>query len=372
MSALGNGLTIKKLFLKNRIVLPPLTTNYGTEEGFITERVTRFYEQRSKDVGLVIVEATAVLPNGRIVPGSLGLWDDSQIAGMAGLVKSIKEGGALAVLQLNHAGSRCVPSENEIYGFSPSGIPFRPDVKPVIMNVAEIEQIVDDFGNAAVRASEAGFDGVEIHGAHFYLVSQFLSPLTNKRNDQYGGDAKGRAKLALKIVKTLRKRLGQDYPIFFRLNAVERLEGGQVLEDALVIARSLADEGVDVLDVSLITHGGWKQVGNQKLLVGSSALSKDEPSGANVDLTATIKKKIGLPVIAVGKLGCGTAAATAVSDKGIDMIAIGRQMICDPETARKMIDGNDDKIIPCEECLNCFATIGRGAPMACKVNRNLP
>jgi len=291
---------------------------------------------------------------------------------MAELVKSIKEQGAFTVVQLNHAGSRCIPLENEIHGFSPSGIPFRADVKPVTMNAADIEQLVDDFGRAAVRALEAGFDGVEIHGAHFYLLSQFLSPLTNQRHDRYGGDAKGRATLALEVVRTVRDKLGQNYPIFFRLNAVENIEGGQTLKDALVIGKELADAGVDVLDVSIIAHGGWKEIDDQKLLVGSSALAKDQPSGANVDLAATFKKRIGLPVITVGKLGDEAAALEAINNKNIDLIAVGRQMICDPKTARKMLDENYGDIIPCDECLKCFATIGRGDPMACKVNRNLP
>jgi 2,4-dienoyl-CoA reductase-like NADH-dependent reductase (Old Yellow Enzyme family) len=372
MTALDTPFVTEKISLKNRIVLPPLTTNYGSSTGFVTEKIIQFYQERSKDIGLVIVEATAVQENGRIVPDSLGLWDDSQVKSMAELVSSIKKQGAFAVVQLNHAGSRCIPLENEIHGFSPSEISFRADVKPVIMTAADIKQLVDDFGRAAVRAMEAGFDGVEIHGAHFYLLSQFLSPLINKRSDRYGGDIKGRATLAVEIVKTVRDRLGQNYPIFFRLNGAENIEGGQTLEDALVVGKMLADAGVDVLDISLIAHGGWKEIDGQTFLTGSSALTKKQPSGANVDLTAVFKKEIGLPVIAVGKLGDKAAALKAINDKDIDLIAVGRQMICDPETARKMLDGNDDDIILCDECLKCFTTIRRGEPMACKVNKNLP
>jgi len=122
----------------------------------------------------------------------------------------------------------------------------------------------------------------------------------------------------------------------------------------------------------LITKGGWKVSGDKKMLVGSSALPKDQPSGANVALTAAFKEKIGLPVIAVGKFGRGQAAVDAVENEKIDMIAIGRQMICDPKAARKMLDGNQADIIACDECLTCFATLGKGVPMACKINKNLP
>ncbi len=372
MATINSKLTLKNMSLRNRLVLPPITTNYGSSKGIVTQDILDFYKERAKDVGLVIVEATSVHSAGRIVPGSLGLWDDSQVSGMAKLVKTIHKQGAIAVIQLNHAGSRCTPVKTKRHGFSPSGVAFRPDVEPIIMNTEDIEQLIRDFSRAAVRAEKAGFDGVEIHGAHLYLLSQFLSPLTNKRDDRYGGNAKGRATLALEIVKEVRKNLAPDYPIFFRINAEERILGGQTLEDAVIIGRLLKDAGVDVFDVTLIAQGGWKEDNGEKFLVGSSALPKDQPSGANVALTLAFKKEIGLPVIAVGKFGIGEAAVNAVKNENIEMIALGRQMICDPKTAKKMLEGNDQDIIPCDECLKCFATIGKGDPMACKINRNLP
>ncbi len=372
MAMLNSEVTIKHMKLRNRLVLPPITTNYGSPEGFVTEDILYFYKERSKDIGLTIVEATSVHPAGCIVPNSLGLWDDSQIPGMAKLVRTIQEQGALAVVQLNHAGPRCVPRENERQGLSPSGVAFRPDVEPIIMDTEDIDQLVDNFSRAAVRASKAGFDGVEIHGAHLYLLSQFLSPLTNKRDDSYGGDAKGRATLALDIVKKVREDLGPEYPIFFRINAEEIIDGGQTLEDAVIIGKLLAAEGVDVFDVSLIAHGGWKKLQDKECLVGSSALAKDKPSGANIALTAAFRRQVGRPVIVVGKFGVGNAVAHAVEDEQLGMVAIGRQMICDPQSAGKILTGKDDEIIPCDECLKCFATIGKGSPMGCKVNKNLP
>jgi len=372
MPRLNSELEIKNMSIRNRLVLPPITTNYGTSKGLVTEDILDFYTERSRDVGIVIVEATAVQSSGSIVPGSLGLWNDSHIPGMTRLTKTIQQQGALAVVQLNHAGPRCTPCETERHGFSPSGVDFRSDVKPIVMDNRDIEQLTDDFIWAAIRAKTAGFDGVEIHGAHLYLLSQFLSPLTNKREDRYGGDAKGRATLALEIVRRVRKKLGQAYPIFFRINAEERIDGGQTLEDAIVIGRLLAEEGVDVFDITLITQGRWKEIDDKKILVGSSALPKDHPSGANIALTEKFREGVNRPVIAVGKFGIGQAAATAVENEKIELVAIGRQMICDPKSAQKMLEGNDHDIIPCDECLKCFATIGKGVPMACKVNKNLP
>jgi len=372
MATLRDEVIINGMRLRNRIVLPPLTTNYGSPEGFVTEDIIQFYIDRSKDVGLVIVEAATVRADGRLVPGSLGLWEDGQVAGMARLVDSIKELGAAAAVQINHAGARCVPMGGELEGASPSGFAFRPDVVPIAMNPSQIDQMAADFADAAGRAAEAGFEGVEIHGAHLYLVSQFLSPLTNKRDDRYGGDARGRATFALEVVRAMREKLGKGYPIIFRLNAVEKVEGGQTLEDALVVSRLLADEGVDVLHVSLINQSSWKEIDGRRFLVASSALTKEQPFGANVALAEKIKAAAGLPVIAVGKLGDGDLAEETVHDSKIDMVAIGRQMIADPDSVRKMLDGKESEIIRCEECVTCFATIGQGKPMGCKVNRNLP
>jgi len=372
MATLRDEVIINGMRLRNRIALPPLTTNYGSPEGIVTEAIIQFYTERSQDVGLVIVEACAVRKDGRIAPGSLGLWEDEQVAGMTCLANAIRELGAAAVVQISHAGTRCFPSGGEMQGASPSGFAFRPDVAPLTMSPVQIERMVADFADAAGRAAAAGFDGVEIHGAHFYLISQFLSPLTNKRNDRYGGDARARATFALEVVRVVRERLGKSYPILFRLNAVEKVDGGQTLEDALAISRLLAKEGVDALDVSLMAHRSWKEVEGQRLLVASSLLSKEQPAGANVSLATAVKETVGLPVIAVGKLAEGNVANESVRDLPIDVVAIGRQMIADADTAGKILTGKSDEIIPCEECMTCMATIGCGKPMACKVNKNLP
>jgi 2,4-dienoyl-CoA reductase-like NADH-dependent reductase (Old Yellow Enzyme family) len=291
---------------------------------------------------------------------------------MASLADSIKALGAAAVVQINHAGARCFPGGGEMQGASPSGFAFRPDVAPLTLSLAQIDQLVADFADAAGRAAEAGFDGVEIHGAHLYLISQFLSPLTNGRNDRYGGDVNARATFALEVVRASRERLGKSYPILFRFNAKENVEGGQTLEDGLTVSRLLAEAGVDALDVSLVANSSWNEVENQRLLVASSALSKKQSAGANVPLAAAVRETAGLPVIAVGKLAERDVAVESVRDLPIDIIAIGRQIIVDPDAAGKLLAGKGHEIIPCEECMTCFATIGRGKPMACKVNKDLP
>ena len=372
MATLQDEVIINGMRLRNRLALPPVTTNYGSPEGMVTDDIMTFYTDRSNDVGLVIVEATTVRADGRIVPGSLGLWEDGQVPGMARLAAAIKKSGAAAVVQISHAGARCYPAGGEMQGASPSGFVFRPDVEPFSLSLEQIDRMVADFADAAGRAAEAGFDGVEIHGAHFYLMSQFLSPLTNQRNDRYGGDARARATFALEVFRSVRERLGKSYPVLFRFNAVEKVEGGQTLEDAVVVCKLMADEGVDVLDVSVIANSSWKEIDGRRILAASSALSKNQLAGENVPLATAIREASGLPVIAVGKLGEEGLAGESVRDLHIDIVAIGRQMIADPNAAGKILAGKHEEIVRCDECMTCFATIMKGKPMGCKVNPNLP
>lgn len=371
MANLTDQFTVKKLTARNRLVLPPLTTNYGDERGRVTPDILKFYKVRSRGMGIVIAEAAAVCPEGRIVPFSLGLWEDDQISGMKELAGTIKAQGAAAVIQINHAGAKAWPFEGTASFTAPSDIACRPGVRAKAADESDIDRIVTLFSDAAIRACNAGFDGVEIHGAHLYLISQFLSPLTNSRTDQYGGSAEKRAALAVRITKAAREKLGPDYPIFFRLNALENLEGGMKPDDAVTTGKLLADAGVDVLDLSLAVKGSVKEEQGGKYVMTTSAYAKDETPGEVAALASRFRKGCGLPVIAVGRLGTGPSARDAL-DKGADLVAIGRQMICDPGTAEKIIAGKDDRILTCEACQTCFVSLGKGKPVQCKHNKNLP
>ncbi len=371
MNKLEDQFKIREMTVRNRLVLPPLTTNYGSENGYITPEILRFYRVRSRKMGIVIIEAAAVRPEGRIIPGGIGLWEDGQVQGMAELAQTVKTEGARAVIQINHAGAKAWPFETIDSWIAPSNIACRPGItaKPASLN--EIKRVIQAFVDGAVRANKAGFDGVEIHGAHFYLLSQFLSPLTNFRTDQYGGSIKGRAALALEITSAVRESIGPDFPIFFRLNALENLEGGMTPDEAVVIGKLLAEAGVDVLDLSLAVQGTWKKDEGRKTLITTSAYAKDETPGDVVDLAARFRAECGLPVIAVGRLGSKSGVQQAIG-AGADLVAIGRQMICDPDTAEKILSGRDDQILECEACQACFACLGKGKPIQCKQNKNLP
>lgn len=371
MARLDEAITIRDMQTRNRLVFPPVTTGYGTADGGVTDRLLSFYRQRSRDVGLVIVEATAVRSDGRLVPRSLGLWNDRQVQGMQRLAATIKGEGAAAAVQIVHGGARAVPVETGILRASPSSVVIAPGAGPTVLTEGQIADIVDDFATAASRAVEAGFDAVEIHGAHHYLVSQFLSPVINRREDRYGGDATGRATLAVEIVRSIRRRLGAGYPILFRFNAVELLEGGQTIEEGIVVARLLEAAGVDVLHASLIAQAGWRESSSgQRYMYSTSVLPKDQSTGNAVPYVAKIKGAVGVPVIAIGKLGDAEVAARVVEEGSADLVAIGRQMIADPETAGKILSGRGSEIVQCKECNSCFASIRKDVGLVCAVNKN--
>lgn len=369
MTNLNDPLVINGLRLRNRLVLAPITGAFCTTDAEVTDASLGFYVQRSRDVGLVIVEAATVRADGRGNPRSLGLWSDAQMEGVARLAAAIKAEGAAVVVQLSHAGGRSVPIEGGLRGPSPSGVAFRPDVEPTVLGVSQIAAITGDFVAAAVRAREAGFDGVELHGAHFTLLGQFLSPLTNHREDRYGGSAAGRATLSVEMVRAIREKLGSDFPILFRLNAVETIEGGQTPEDAAVVARLLEEAGVDAIHASLATVS-WKEIDGRAYLQSTAALAKDKLKGGALQYASVVKRAVRVPVIAVGKLGPEEARA-AVQDGMADMAAIGRQMIADPATAGKILSGRDEEIVQCRECFSCFNSIGKGMPIVCSTNRNV-
>lgn len=370
MKSIDDNLTLHNLSVRNRLVMPPLTTNYSTSEGFVTPELLSFYKARSKRTGIVIVEAASVNPEGRIVPGGLGIWSDDHIKGLSQLASTIKAEGAAPILQLNHAGAKGWPFTPNSEKLSPSSIACRPEITPVQATEDDILLLIQEFTKAAVRAQKAGFDGIEIHGAHFYLLSQFLTPLTNSRIDQYGGDCKARAALPITIVKEIRKKVGEDFPLFFRLHAVENIEGGITSKESLATGELLVDAGVDVLNLSLAVQGSWKTDSEVKILNTTSAYNINETTGDVTALAQQFSDTCKVIVITVGRLGSKNAVEQAL-DSGADMVAIGRQMICDPDTIGKILDGKEEDILTCDACMGCFASLAKGG-LKCKNNKNLP
>jgi len=334
---------IGRMELKNRCVVPPMGTNYANPDGTVSQQMIDYYVARAKGgFGLIIVEVTAIDPLGKAIINEVGLWDDQHIPGFRKLTDAVHDAGGKIFAQLHHAGRQTVPPViGGAQPVAPSAVPCPlMDSMPRALSSAEVWGLVGKFGDAAARASEAGFDGVEVHGAHGYLVAQFMSPHANKRLDEFGGDFMGRLKFPLEIFREVRKRVGPDYPLGFRFSYDEKVEGGRTLEESTLIARLAEAAGVDVLNISIMTYASLPYMSAPTAL----------PQGFNQYATEVIKKCVSIPVMAVGRCTVYTAEDILANGRA-DLICFGRESLADPALPDKVKAGNIDDICPCIYCL---------------------
>lgn len=290
---------------------------------------------------MIIIEVAAVAPEGRAIPHQIGIWADKFIPGLRYLAQRIKQHGARAAIQLHHAGRQTTAATCGSRPVAPSAIacPVCGE-EPREMNRDEIKGTVAAFGHAARRAKEAGFDAVEIHGTHGYLVNQFLSPYSNRRNDVYGGNREGRLRFPREVYEAVRAAVGEDYPVLFRMNANEYMEGGITPEDGLEFARLLERWGIDAIHVSVGVYGS-----PAPMIATMSA-----PETPLEDHAAAIKESISLPVIAVGKFHDPALGETTLEQGRADFIAVGRGLITDSHFVRKIEQGQLKSIRKCIQC----------------------
>lgn len=333
---------IGKMTVRNRMVMPPMGTNYASDDGFITGRIIRYYEARAEGgTGLIIVEVAAVAPEGKAISHQVGIWADKFIPGLRCLAESIKKHGARAVIQLHHAGRQTTAKTTGYRPVAPSEIacPICRDT-PRALNVDEIRGLVEAFGHAARRAREAGFDAVEIHGTHGYLINQFLSPYSNKRTDEYGGSPGARRRFPMEVYDAVRAAVGEDFPVLFRINADEGVEGGITPEEGRDFARVLEQAGVDALHVSGGVYGSPLPI----------IPTMYEPLLPLAGYAADIKAEVSIPVIAVGKIHDPEAGEQLIADAEADFVSLGRALITDSHFARKVEFGQIKNIRKCIEC----------------------
>ncbi|MFO7963186.1 MAG: NADH:flavin oxidoreductase [Desulfobacterales bacterium] len=359
---LNRNTAIRGLALSNRIVFPPFVTGYSSNDGMVTDRQVKFYKEiAAGGPGLVIVGATAVSPDGTGWMGNTRIDNDNAISGLKNLFDAIKAEGAAAGIQLYHCG---VSTNTERTGgrplVAPSAVPY-PDGSgtAVALTREDIDILEEAFAGSAERAFEAGADLVEIHCAHGYLIDQFLSPLSNRRTDEYGGSLENRARFALNIIEKTRRAVGPDNIVGVRIGADEFAEGGYGLDESGIFSRWMAQKGADFIHVS----GGM----NQK---GLEAMNK----GVFVQMAAEIKKGVDVPVICVGNIKNLARAEEIIASGAADLVAMGRALVADPGLIRKSFSGNEDQIVDCVDCLECILSIGNdsGNGMTCCQNPNLP
>lgn len=316
MVSLTDPLPVKSFVLRNRVVMPPMASGLASEDGGVTEALIKHYSDRALCNSMVIVEHSYISSDGRASSRQLGIWSDHLIFGLGILARTIRNGGAIAVIQLNHAGGRADPKVCSCIPMAPSPILVpRGYIQAREMNIDDIERILNNFIKAAERAVRAGFDGVEIHGAHGFLLNQFLSPITNRRLDEFGGSLENRMRFPLMVVEGVR-RVTKNKLLLYRLGADDLIEGGFTIEEAIKVATKLVDYGIDIIDVS----GG---------LCGSSPQHLQGTQGYFIPLAEKIRRHVDVPVIGVGGINNPCIANRFISDGRVDLVAVGRAQLAD-------------------------------------------
>lgn len=360
-----SSLTVKRMTIKNRIVMTPMGTNYGGTDGEFKEEHIKYYEQRAKGgTGLIIVENACVdFPGGSNGTTQIRIDHDRFIPGLSNLTDTLHKYGTRVALQINHAGASAVPSRIGQTPVSASTIPSKTGgAVPRELTKDEITQIVKRYGQAARRAQMAGFDSVEIHAGHSYLLSQFLSPVYNKRTDEFGGSIENRARFARMVIDNVRAEVGPNFPIILRISAEEFVEGGNTLEDTLKILDYL-NEDVDIFDVSAALNDSiFYQIDQMNLSDGWRAY-----------MAEAVKNKFNKVVITTGNIRDPKVAEEIIASGKSDLIGMGRGLIADPSWVNK-VRNNDEKLI--RKCISCNIgcannRIGLNRPIKCTVNPDL-
>ena len=323
MTDLFSPLTIKNLTLKNRIVLPPMANNMADDSGAVTDAHVAHYVRRAKaGVGMVIVEHAYIRRDGRVNARQLGIHDDGLIPGLRRLAEAVKACDTVVGIQITHGGGKVTQATAGTQPLAPSDglVPGGSEAARALTQ-AEVEAVAQAFVAAARRALAAGFDFVEVHGAHGYLLSQFLSPLANRRSDAYGGGLIGRLALPLQVVRAVRQVVDDKHLLLYRLGASDYMPDGLTEAEGRQAARSLAAAGVDLLDIS----GG---------LNGSEPPGWDKTSqGYYVPMAAAIRTEVDIPVVVAGGITDPHFANRVVAEGRVDLVAIGRAMLADAEWA---------------------------------------
>ncbi len=351
--------------IRNRIVMPPMTTRCADADGYVTEDSLAYYRARARGgVGLITVEMAAPEKVGRHRFHELGIHDDRFLPGLRSLTEVIHAEGAKASIQLGHGGGH---TRADICGetpIAPSAIPhpvyetFNETIIPLEMSHARIAQTVAAYASAARRAQQAGFDCVELHGAHGYLISQFLTPFENRRSDAYGGSLENRARFALEVLRAVKAAVG-EMPVIFRLSVDDYFPDGMVWDEGRQVAVWVAQAGADALHIAA---GHYRSLPSAARQIPPMA----EPDATFLRYAAEISRMVAIPVIAVGRLGDPKTAEAAIETGDATFIALGRSLVADPEWVAKLARGEPAR--RCLACNTCVNEMRGGAKLGCVVN----
>jgi 2,4-dienoyl-CoA reductase-like NADH-dependent reductase (Old Yellow Enzyme family)/thioredoxin reductase len=352
--------TIKTIELKNRIVMPALASFMIGEDGSISDATVEHYRRRAAGgPAMVITEACAVSPEGVVSTHQARIYDDRFIEGLSKLAAALKAEGSVPAIQIHHGGRQTSIKVIKRKPLAPSPLPcpaIRGDVEP--LSIDGIQQLVKKFGDAAERAYQAGFELIEIHGAHGYLINQFLSGFSNIREDEYGGTVAARTRFAKEIVQEVRRRLGSKFPLSFKISAEEYVDGGLTTPESIEILKILVDAGIDIVQVS---------AGNDvtpEWICQPMFMEK----GCLVPSAAQFKQALDIPVMAVGRINDPQMANDIIARAKADLVCMGRGLLADPEMPLKAQQGRLDEIRTCIACNTCMESIFKRGRIECLVN----
>ena len=349
--------------LKNRLVMPPMVRNYADKKGLVTQRYVDHIDRVARGgVGMMILEASYIAPEGKGFVNELGIHSDVVIPGLKKLVKVAHVQGAKIGIQLYHAGRQTSSKITGKQPVAPSEIPD-PTVNeiPHELTIPEIKRLVNAYGRAALRAKKAGFDFVEVHGAHGYLITQFLSPFSNRRTDEYGGTPEKRMRFMKEVYSTVRRAVGEDFPVVLRLSGDEMVEGGLSITDTTEIARVAEALGVDALHISVGNYASYAR----GFMIPPMAM----PDGPIVQFAKAIKKAVHIPVITVAKIRTPQMAESILKKGDADYIGIGRTLLADPDWPNKVKKGTLETINKCIACnQGCISRLFAQQDVWCTVN----
>ncbi len=360
MKHLFSPFDIKNCHLNNRIVMPGLASFLIEDDGSITGKAVEHYRLRAAGgPAMVIMEACAVSEEGIVSPHQARIYDDRFVEGLTKIARAMKSEGTVPAVQIHHGGRQTSSKVIKQRPVAPSPLPcpsIRGDVKPLDIN--EIETLVKKFGDAADRAVAAGFELIEIHGAHGYLINQFLSRFSNVREDEYGGDIAGRTRFAREVVTEVRNRVGKDFPVSFKISAMEFVEDGLDIEESIQILRILVDAGMDIVQVSAGNDATPEWI-CQPMFMEKACLT---------NYAEKIGKALQVPIMAVGRINDPVLADRIVAAGKADLICIGRGLLADPELPKKAEAGRVEDIRTCIACNTCMESIFRRGRVECLVN----
>lgn len=354
-------LQIGNITLKNRMIVSAMVTQYTNEDGTPTEKYIQYHEEKAKGGwGLVITEDYGVTKEAGAFKRVAGLWNDNQILPHKMFVDRVHNAGGRICAQIYHAGRENISKITGTQPIGPSAIkePTMPET-PRKMTVKEIHDMVEAFGDCALRVKKCGFDMVEVHGGHGYLVHQFVSPFSNKRQDEYGGNLINRCRFALEIIRNIKEKCGKEFPVSFRLSTNDYVEGGTTIQEAQIFAKMLEAAGVDMLHC---TQGMYV---SRECIIPPAAV----PKACFVDNAEAIRKVVHIPVVAVGRINDPYIAEMVLESGKADLVTMARSSLADPYLPLKAKNGLYDDILHCIGCCQgCTGENARGNQIRCLVN----